>query len=207
MPSVKLGYPGFSSRNLERRRRILQHTWRLITVFIILISFRISFPTGNLELRTSVCDSLLWHWDLFQQPATAWVAQGRGGLAVAGVCAWTWCSSTQPRGWVLLCALNTSIPPRASYVQPCSLNFTPSSTASHHSCCGSRFQSFWSGAYSLLDSSSCFSCSFHSFVPADPDMIIMYFHRRQLPLVWVCHLISPFSLSLILWFESEKTKT
>lgn len=77
MPSVELG---FSSRSVERRKRILQHTWRLITVFIILISFRISFPIGNLELKTSVCDSLLWCWDLFQQPAAAWVAQGRVAL-------------------------------------------------------------------------------------------------------------------------------
>lgn len=88
---------------------------------------------------------------------------------------------------------------RACYLQSCSLHFTPSSTASHHSCCGSRFQSFWSGAFSLLGSSSCFSCSFHGFVPANPDMVIMYFHRSQLPLTWVATL---FSLFPYLWFCS-----
>lgn len=110
----------------------------------------------------------------------AGVAQGRGGLSVAAVCAWIRCSSAQPLGWVLLCAFNTSIPLRASSVQPCSLHFTPSSTASHHSCCGSRFQSFGSGAFSLLDSSSCFSCSFHGFVPANPDMVYNVFSQETI---------------------------
>lgn len=95
---------------LKEEGGFLWHTWRLITVFIILVSFRISFPTGNLELKTSVCDSLLWCWDLFQQPAAAWVAQGRGSLAAADICAWTWCFSAHLLGEVLLYTFNTSIP-------------------------------------------------------------------------------------------------
>lgn len=189
---------------LKEEGGFLQHTWRLITVFIILISFRISFPIGNLELKTSVCDSLLWCWDLFQQPAAALVAQGRGGLAVAGVCALDlvfFCPASTMGVALHLQYLNTTalVVLRTCYLQPCSLHFTPSSATSPHSCCGSRFHSFWSEAFPLLG--SCFVV-FHAlfivFVPANPDMVIMYFHRRQLPLAWVCHLISPFFLSLIL---------
>lgn len=95
---------------LKEEGGFLWNTWRLITVFIILVSFGISFPIGNLELKTSVCDSLLWCWDLFHQPAAAWVAQGRGSLAAADICAWTWCFSAHLLGGVLLCTFNTSIP-------------------------------------------------------------------------------------------------
>lgn len=87
VPSVELGFSVRSSGNAEIRRRMLQRTWRLITVLIFFISFRISFPIGNLELKTSICDSLFWCWDLFQQQAAAWEAWGGGGIAVVGVCA------------------------------------------------------------------------------------------------------------------------
>lgn len=197
MPLVELGFSGFSSRKVERRRRILKHTWRLTTVFIILISFRISFPTGNLELKTSVCDSLLWCRDLFQQPAAAWVAWGRGGLAVAGVCAWTWCFSAQLLGWVSLCTSNTSIPLPwwcwgSAICSPAACILLPALQVLPTAVVVADFRA------SEVVSFPCLSFSFHGFVPAKPDMVIMYFRRRQLPLAWVCHLISPFSLSLIL---------
>lgn len=81
VPSVELGFSGLSSGTTEIRNRILQHTWRLITVCIILISLGSSFHIGNPALKTSVCDSASWCWDLFQQTAAAWVAQGRGDIA------------------------------------------------------------------------------------------------------------------------------
>lgn len=97
---------------------------------------------------------------------------------------------------------------RSCYLQPCSLHFTASATASHHSCCGSRFQSFWSGAFSLLglgSSSCCFSCTFHGFVPANPDMVVMYFHRRQLPLAEVCPYFLFFLIShFVIWIRETQ---
>lgn len=147
VPSVELGFSGLSSWNAERRQRILQHTWRLITVCIILISFRISFPIGNLELKTSACDSLVWCWDLFRQQAAACVAQGRGGIAVAGVFAldlMLFCPNSRMGIALHLPYLSTTalVMLRSSYLQPCSLPFTHSPATSHLSCCGSIFQSF-----------------------------------------------------------------
>lgn len=127
VPSVELGFSGLSSGNAERSRRILQHTWRLITVCIVLISFRISFPIGNLELKTSACDSLVWCWDLFRQQGAACVVQGGGGIAVAGVCAldlMLFCPNSRMGIALHLQYLSTTAPVmlRGYYLQPCNLS-------------------------------------------------------------------------------------
>lgn len=124
------------------REEDLQNTWRLITVCIISVPFGISFHIGNLVLKTSVCDSLLWCRDLCQQKAAACVVQGGGASVAVGLCALVPMLLCPSWRWALHLNAFNLVVPWACYLQPCNLPLSHSSETSHRSCYGSIFHSF-----------------------------------------------------------------